>query len=542
MRIKEIRQLMTRLRKSNAALRDEASVRDRTQGETLEAQWLACALISPTILSADPPPTACFRSKRHRDLYMTMLQLHAEGGSASDVPQLIDRLSPVGYHRQQTINLLHAIMHCDADEMESDRYAEILLQRLSNDDAADEENLGDGKIVRLDLNGGSPFQEFTTEQFLDEPEPRQWLIPNMLAQNEPAVLVGPSKSMKTSLAVDLCAALASGGKFLGQIAAARAFRVGFLSSTSERQLLVDLARRWNDANGVSSKQQPNWIWALTMSGLADAANLPHLRAWIAKHQLEVVMIDPRQWTAKRGGAQATQLRDLVQCCLDAGATPILCCGTQKTLGRRGIDTSHLASVGCESFAQQWMLVNRRRPFEPGSGQHHLWLTIGGNAGQSQRWGVDIDEGRLDDPTGRKWKVALHETESLRGEAVEQETRSQEQKLQAKIRLAITRLEPEQATKSKIRDQSGISGTKFSPTWDQMIAAGEIAKTSPAKEASQFAYPRYHLTDRSTPPEKMDPVRSNDPVRSDAPVRSKPAKVRSRREINQRRARAKRRER
>ena len=41
---------------------------------------------------------------------------------------------------------------------------------------------------------------------------------------------------------------------------------------------------------------------------------------------------------------------------------------------------------------------------PGTGEHKLWLNVGGSAGHSSLWALDVDEGPSGQP--RHWKVTL----------------------------------------------------------------------------------------------------------------------------------------
>ncbi|UUO07345.1 AAA family ATPase [Blastopirellula sp. J2-11] len=341
------------------------------------------------------------------------------------------------------------------------------------------------------LANDNTFTELTCAQLISEQPPQAWLLPGMLQQHEPAVIVGPSKSMKTSLAVDLCGALASGGKFLGQFAADRAFRVGFVGGAAARGALTDLAQRWSAAAEVDFAALDTLVWSLNVADLSDPANLQRLKDWIVRHQLEVVLIDVADLTTTSRRAQAAQLRELVGCCLEFGATPIVCCPTRKELPPRALGAADLANAACNAVARQWLLVNRRQAFEPGSGRHPLWLTLGGSAGQSSLWGVDVDEGQACD----KWEVLLRDVPSIAEETAQLAAKTQMEHLRWKLRGVMSQIDPAQATKLKIREKSGMSGTKFGLTWQYLVDAGEIRLASSNHDPHmRHAEPRYRLVD------------------------------------------------
>ncbi|EAQ82004.1 AAA family ATPase [Blastopirellula marina] len=504
MTLNQLRRLIARLCADPTTRSVDLQTRNLTRGEIAEARWLAVVLMRSDLFSTCPLRPEHFQHQTHFDIFRAMLQMQSRRIRCNDLPELLARLDVAGYPEESALEMLSEVLHCRGQIKNFEDYTATLEKRFQAHQAA-ELTLPNSELVRLDTAGGaSPFQTLTTAELIAQQEPLQWLAPGIFVQNEPAVIVGPSKSMKSSIAVDLCAALASGGSFLGQFTADRPFRVGYVSRHDERQALSDLAGRWSEAGGVDSSKLPNLIWSLLVADAADPAHLDQLRDWIRGNELEVVVIDAVRLTSTGKQSQAKQLCDLVGCCKAAGATPILCCQSRKAIPRGATLATDVATS--LDFARQWMLLQRRETYSPGSGQHRLRLTYGGCAGQGGEWGVDIDEGKLEDPQGRSWQITLRDVESIEVEAAANAAAAHDQRLQTKIHATLTHVEATQATKSRIREQCGINGSRFAAAWDRLLALGKIKPMESSERKTERA-PIYRWIDRSSPPEKNEAVRS-----------------------------------
>lgn len=260
----------------------------------------------------------------------------------------------------------------------------------------------------------------------------EWLIRGIMVANQPAIVGGPKKSLKTSLMIDLAISLGSGSPFLGNFDVPRHFRVAVMSGESGQATLQSTARRVCRTKGVALRNC-DVLWGFRLPRLSHNVDLQALGAAIVEKKIEVVVIDPLYLCLLSGnaaGVQAGNLYDMgplllriAQTCLDAGATPILVHHTTKSsrfqAGRETfepLDLDALAFAGVAEFARQWLIVSRREAFDADEAVSKLWMNVGGSAGHCGLYGLDIREGIADDLLGgREWNVTVKRAKDVRNE-------------------------------------------------------------------------------------------------------------------------------
>jgi hypothetical protein len=280
------------------------------------------------------------------------------------------------------------------------------------------------------------FRIFGAPQLNSSQFATRYLIPGILTAGQPGGLFGAFKTLKTSLTADLLISLASGTPFLDHFPVAEPGPTLFLSGESGLAALQSIARRICAARGLSIDTLDNFMLSPDLPRLDNSTHLRALARIIRAKKLVCVAIDPaylavRQEDARNLFAMGARLRPLAEVCASTGCTVLVVhhCKRSRLLPGDPATLDDIAWSGFAEFSAQWLMLARRRRFEPDTGRHELWLSAGGRAGHHGQWAVDVEEGRnngvaIDErlpaspPTngdGRVWKVVLQPAESVKAQ-------------------------------------------------------------------------------------------------------------------------------
>jgi hypothetical protein len=225
-------------------------------------------------------------------------------------------------------------------------------------------------------------------------------------------------------------------------------------------------------------------------------HMAEVKRFITDNNIGCVIIDPTYLAMSGLGdsdsnlfAVGNQLRGLTNLSSETGATVILVHHTSKRSLQydNPPELDDIAWAGFSEWARQWILLGRRKRYDPEhEGHHELWVTAGGSAGHSQGWALNIDEGSIDDDGGRRWDVECISTKKARYDATQaaaddKEYSAEQKRLgtfnarKEKVLAAFDR-HPEGTFKTTIRESAGLSSANLQPILECLMDEGTIEET------------------------------------------------------------------
>jgi replicative DNA helicase len=340
----------------------------------------------------------------------------------------------------------------------------------------------------------------------------EYLINGILVRGQPSMIAGPKKTLKTNISVDLALSLAEATPFLGKFDVKLSRRVGVMSGESGAATIQETARRVARSKQLRLSDCDGAVWCFDVPQLTNQEHIDAMKRVIEDHALDVLILDPTYLMMLGLGNDAGNLfivggllKSIGELAQETGCTPILCHHLKKSIADpyEPAELENIAWAGFQEFVRQWILLNRRIKYNPDRGGHHeLWMSVGGSAGHSGLWGIDVDEGVRDDPGGRRWEVGVLEAneayakrdaqeEEIGEQRKESRAERKHEKERASLLSALAKFKTGE-TSRVIREAAGISGNRFNQLIEELIDDG-MARRCEITKANGQKYDGYIIS-------------------------------------------------
>jgi hypothetical protein len=319
-----------------------------------------------------------------------------------------------------------------------------------------------------------------------------YFIEGAAVVGQPGILGAPSKSLKTVIASAAAMSITSGRPFLGKFPVLRRARCCVVSAESGFSALQSVTKRIAAAEDAMLDEFSGILWIDRVIDLGDKAQVRWLKRFVTDNRTEFLILDPAYLMMPGLGdgannlfSSARYLFELTTLVQECSCTVFLVHHFRRTIGEpfQQPELEWLAHAGFPNWARWWWLINRRSKYDPEKrGLHELWLNLGGSAGHSSAWAVDVDEGLS---TGHRWDVSIRPASDARRERDERdasEAQDRKEAVDAQIReknrakilnTMRVRAYRNPATKNSIIVAAGLSKAVGQPMFEELVEAGEI---------------------------------------------------------------------
>ena len=334
----------------------------------------------------------------------------------------------------------------------------------------------------------------------------EYLIRDILVAGQPCVGGGRSKTLKTTLiGIDMVISLGSGTPFLGHFETKRS-RVAFWSGESGAATIQAKARRVAESRDVKLSEC-DVLWSFSLPKLGRIDHVGALAGVIEEHSLDVVVIDPLYLSLIDGsetgrpgdlffmGSKLLPLSEMGQA---TGCTIVVLHHFRKAGNgdEEEVALEELSQSGVAEWARQWLLLARRSPFKH-DGRHELWMRAGGSAGHAGLYGVDVNEGTIDEHfDGRTWEVevkpeaeVIQATKKTRIEQRVEKQMEEDEAGQQMVIKALSKLPKGKGVfKSRLYELTGIGEKRLGRLLTQLAGQG-IVESCRALQSPTHKTPR-----------------------------------------------------
>lgn len=361
------------------------------------------------------------------------------------------------------------------------------------------------KPIDLTAKAKVPYRTFSMSDMLEDDAivEETFRVDNVMAAGHDLIIAGPQKTLKTLITLDLAVSLVSGRPFLGRFQVGLPGNVLVMSAESgqvtlrrnRRMIFESRCGRW--AGGSLRVPNAHCLERFELSDqvpkIAEPRHLRQMKAFMEELDTRVLFID----TASKAmpGEQAANaimnqeiLLGMSEVCKSIGVQFVLlhhCHSLKNPFRPLGLDD--LMYRGFAEHFGQWMFVSRRDEYIPPASPHdsrihRLWLSVGGRAGHSGLYSLDVDEGSFEYPD---WRCSFPSREEVQAARCESED--------VKTLMAYVQSKTEPCTQTEIKRETGLSFGKVKTALAAAISGGLLVEEETRKGKSKQPCSGYRST-------------------------------------------------
>ena len=272
------------------------------------------------------------------------------------------------------------------------------------------------------------------------------IITDCLYTGHPAVIGGMFKTLKTLAAVDAAISIASGKPFLNHFTVPEPLRVVYFTGEGGPSIMQEYGRRVAASKGLRLSDVRNLYLCFTIPKLESLPDLDAVQRIHDATAAELMIFDNLMLALSGDEAgnvfkMGQILGNVIRICNDREITPGFIHHFKRNRSDQFApgDLIDLTQAGAAEIAGQWWFLTRRESFDPNNpGEHRLSLNIGGRLGHGCLHALDIHEGRLSDPGGRRWEVEVLRPDEVRKEADDRQAEARRRRAEERAAAALER--------------------------------------------------------------------------------------------------------
>lgn len=320
---------------------------------------------------------------------------------------------------------------------------------------------------------------------------RDYLIDDFMVRNEPMIIGGASKSLKTSIALEMALSISTGTKFLGEFDVKGRQPVMFLSGESGEATLQDNLRMMAQAKGLNDWELRDLHIGFKLPKLDDPNCVEDLVTEMRDKGVGIMFIDPLYRSLRVGDAASNvyamgaQLDLIAERIHAAGITVVLLHHFRKQGKNYGEqpELEDLSQSGVAEFGRQFLLLKRTAAYQ-WDGKHSLYFNYGGSAGHQGMRMLDVYTGTK--KLGLAWHTTLRTVDDWKATQKEQKEVDKGDKMETLKARIFSIIEMHPGVKvSEIREKAECNRAQLKEILDALEFDGEVYFKLGAKNSKLY---------------------------------------------------------